>query len=64
MGKVKRTNQNFTQPITIWCETEGIHKSLSKAKFRDGVKAWGGVHKRIVEDHKRRFVYGNIYWFG
>ena len=47
-----------------WCETEGIHKSLSKAKFRDGVKAWGGVHKRIVEDHKRRFVYGNIYWFG
>ena len=42
-----------------WCEEEGI-KSLSKTKYRDGVKAWGGIHKRAKDNGERYYVFDGI----
>ena len=49
---------------TDWCETEGIRKPLAKNKFRDGVKAWGGEHKRARDGEKRAFVYDKVRYTG
>ena len=49
----------YTQYVE-WCTEEGIKQSLSKSKFRDGVKAWGGKHKRANENGSRFFVFDGI----
>lgn len=45
---------------TEWCDDEGIKQGLSKTKFRDGVKAWGGKHKRANDSGERYFIFEGL----
>ncbi len=57
----KRVPEDQTYKFyTDWCGDEGIKNPLSKTKFRDGVKAWGGKRKRAGSDGNRHFVFEGI----